>query len=137
MTETLYLGDYFFCDIDASREKELDALLADLRGPDGCCDGHDLSFDRLLVATYVHSNPQEYVFLLYIRDGVLYEANIDQSSCQGWLMDEGEADIDVLLHRLENGTITRIPDWDGEIAAYLRGLDEADFPTLRSTKLLA
>lgn len=120
MTETLYLGDYFFCDIDANREKELEALFADLRDPDGYCDGHDLSFDRLLVATYVHSNPQEHVFLLYIRDGVLYEANIDQSSGQGWLMDEDETHIDVLLHRLENGTITGFQNWDVEIAAYLR-----------------
>lgn len=134
MTATLYLGDYFFCDIDATREKELKALLADLRDPDGYCDGHDLSFDRLLVATYVDSNPQEYVFLLYVRDGVLYEANIDQSSCQGWLMDEAEADIDVLLHRLENGTITGFQNWDVEIATYLRALDAT---ALLSTTTLA
>jgi len=120
MIGPLYLGDYFFCDVDATRDEELAALIADLRNPEAYCGGLDLAFDRLLVATYAHSNPSEDVFLLYERDGVLYEANIDQSSGQGWLMDEDVTHVDTLLHRLEHGSITGDTEWDSEIAAFLR-----------------
>lgn len=117
--KTLFLGDYDYEPIGVDREQELEALIANLRAP-GYRGSLDLVFDELLVATYAFSNPQEDVFLLYKRDGVLYEANIDQSSDQGWLMDEDVTHVDVLLHRLDNGTITGFEQWDMEIAEFIR-----------------
>lgn len=93
------------------------------------CEGHvrydfTLEFDELLVAVRSYLSPSDNVLLVYRRGGRLYEFHADNCSDTGWFADEEEADLEVLLHRLDHGSISSYREWDAEIARYLRSRED-------------
>ncbi|MCK5615726.1 hypothetical protein KAR91_78410 [Candidatus Pacearchaeota archaeon] len=73
---------------------------------------------KILLASYGQGGYEGEAFVLFERDGKLYEVNASHCSCYGlegqW--DEEETDIEVLRHRLKNGEMGKDSYCDNEFA---------------------
>ena len=77
---------------------------------------------KVLFAWYLYEDYDGSAFVLVERDGVLYEVNGGHCSCYGlegqW--DPEETSVDVLKHRMENGTLGYY--FNGDYAKKLKGV---------------
>lgn len=82
----------------------------------------DLQGVRVLFASYCHANYSGDAFVLFERDGKLWEVNGGHCSCYGlegqW--EPAETALEVLTHRLEKGKLG--DGYDHQYAAELRGV---------------
>jgi hypothetical protein len=72
---------------------------------------------QVLLAVYDHEGYEGYAYVLFYKDGKLYEVHGSHCSCMGledqW--DPEETDLDTLLHLLENG---KGPGWNQKDKIY-------------------
>ena len=70
-------------------------------------DPKDVDNINILLAQYDYANYEGYAFVLFERDGILYEVNGSHCSCYGlegqW--EPEETSVEALRHRMNNGNL--------------------------------
>lgn len=81
----------------------------------------DLEGVNILVASYTYECYSGSAFVIFEKDGKLYEVNGGHCSCYGlehqWQPEE--TSVDELIHRLTEGTFGKKEYWDADIEEYL------------------
>lgn len=71
------------------------------------CSDEEMEGVKILLAWYEYANYEGSAFVLFERDGKLYEVNGGHCSCYGlegqW--DPEETNVDVLRHRMKSGSL--------------------------------